>query len=375
MASALRWKEPSIEREIDLVHKQHDFQSKLISEMAIPMPFPITGGPFSDYQVRKKRIPFMVGQRHRYRRQGDGDDEGLGLKSTRSSLRSPLYSEGGHEYHHEPFQEGYFFTEDPDHPDIVLLQQHQQQLQQQQEEEYWRNGAAFEVEQPRPHDFSNGDVEQGLRGQQQQHHQNRMSVYLSATPPSTTTSSSTATPPSSLSPKSNVTPQIRHTFTDGHHHHHNPISTSSLPSSSHYLDPEQQIQALGIHRSVLNQSASDDNQDTILSSPPSSLPLTISPIPWNSPSPATPRWMYDVPPSYHMPVPHLPLLPISLIEKEQAQEQCARDAPPRYSIHFTIFSLPLPSNIHSSDDKTIYRTKKKNLGQQEKKGGGKKEIL
>ncbi|KAF9435477.1 hypothetical protein BGZ76_006219 [Entomortierella beljakovae] len=50
MASALRWKEPSIDQEIDLVHKQHDFQSKLISDMAIPMPFPITGGPYYEHQ-------------------------------------------------------------------------------------------------------------------------------------------------------------------------------------------------------------------------------------------------------------------------------------------------------------------------------------
>ncbi|KAF9284767.1 Serine/threonine kinase [Mortierella alpina] len=62
MASGLRWKEPSIKRELDMVHKQHDFQSKLIKEMAIPMPFPLTGGPFSDYQVRKKRMPFMFGR-------------------------------------------------------------------------------------------------------------------------------------------------------------------------------------------------------------------------------------------------------------------------------------------------------------------------
>ncbi|KAF9950068.1 hypothetical protein BGZ70_001521 [Mortierella alpina] len=62
MASGLRWKEPSIKKELDMVHKQHDFQSKLIKEMAIPMPFPLTGGPFYDYQVRKKRMPFMVGR-------------------------------------------------------------------------------------------------------------------------------------------------------------------------------------------------------------------------------------------------------------------------------------------------------------------------
>ncbi|KAG0240828.1 hypothetical protein BGX31_001625 [Mortierella sp. GBA43] len=65
MASALRWKEPSIEREIELIHKQHDFQSKLISEMSIPMPLPITGGPFHDYRIRKKRVPFVVNKRIR----------------------------------------------------------------------------------------------------------------------------------------------------------------------------------------------------------------------------------------------------------------------------------------------------------------------
>ncbi|KAG0072471.1 hypothetical protein BGZ89_005861 [Linnemannia elongata] len=177
MASALRWKEPSIEREIELVHKQHDFQSKLISEMAIPMPFPITGGPFSDYQVKKKRIPFMMSHRHRYRRQGDGRDEGFGSKSMRSSLRSPPYSEGGHEYHHEPSQEGYYFTENPNHQEIILLRQHHHQQQQQQkhkqqqeqEEEYWRTKAMFGVEQPQLQDLvPNGSAEEGLQEQQQQ---------------------------------------------------------------------------------------------------------------------------------------------------------------------------------------------------------------
>lgn len=353
MASALRWKEPSIEREIDLVHKQHDFQSKLISEMAIPLPFPITEGPFSDYQVKKKRIPFMMSHCHRYRRQGDGDDEGFGLKSARSSLRSPLYSEGGHGYHHEPFQEGYFYTEDPDHPDTILLRQ--QQLQQQEEEECWRNGAVFGVEQPRPQDLvANGGEEQRLRGQQQQH-QNRTSVCLSATASSTTTS--TATSSSSLSPKSNGTPQKRHTFTDKHHHHHNPIPTSTLPPSSHSFDPVQQIQALEIHRAVLNQPASDDNQDTILSSPPSSLHCTISPIPWNSTSPATPRWMYDVPPSYHMPVPPLPLLPISLPQlpaREGAGVGSSRRAAELLHAHH--YHYPSSTSTSTSTSTTIQHT-------------------
>ncbi|KAG0373038.1 hypothetical protein BGX24_012252 [Mortierella sp. AD032] len=58
MASALRWKQPSIKRELDLVQKQHEYQSKLIQEMAIPMPLPLTGGPIFDYQMKKKRVPF-----------------------------------------------------------------------------------------------------------------------------------------------------------------------------------------------------------------------------------------------------------------------------------------------------------------------------
>ncbi|KAG0342272.1 hypothetical protein BG000_005787, partial [Podila horticola] len=91
MASALRWKEPSIEKEIELVHQQHDFQSKLISEMAIPMPFPITGGPFYNYQVKNKRMPFVMSRDLLPRSP---------LSSSVSSLAgSPLYSEGGHEYH------------------------------------------------------------------------------------------------------------------------------------------------------------------------------------------------------------------------------------------------------------------------------------
>ncbi|KAG0232430.1 hypothetical protein BGX31_005159 [Mortierella sp. GBA43] len=73
MASALRWKEPSIEKELDMVRKQHDYQSKLIQEMGIPMPFPLTGGPFYDYQVKHKRMPFMteghLAQQHVHHRQ------------------------------------------------------------------------------------------------------------------------------------------------------------------------------------------------------------------------------------------------------------------------------------------------------------------
>ncbi|KAF9148630.1 hypothetical protein BG015_009624 [Linnemannia schmuckeri] len=101
MASALRWKEPSIKREIDLVHKQHDFQSKLISEMVIPMPFPITGGPFSDYQVKKKRVPFMMttGRRvleeqERVWRRAD-TTSGFGGKWWRGTYSTRRYAEPG----------------------------------------------------------------------------------------------------------------------------------------------------------------------------------------------------------------------------------------------------------------------------------------
>ncbi|KAF9579876.1 hypothetical protein BGW38_003688, partial [Lunasporangiospora selenospora] len=66
MASALRWKEPSIEHELDMVRRQHDFQSKLISEMAIPMPFPLTGGPLSDFQLKKKMKPFVTTDHHHH---------------------------------------------------------------------------------------------------------------------------------------------------------------------------------------------------------------------------------------------------------------------------------------------------------------------
>ncbi|KAG0019303.1 hypothetical protein BGZ82_000178 [Podila clonocystis] len=66
MASALRWKEPSIDREINLIHQQHDLQTKLISEMAIPMPLPMTGGPHYEYQFHKKRIPFIASRESRH---------------------------------------------------------------------------------------------------------------------------------------------------------------------------------------------------------------------------------------------------------------------------------------------------------------------
>ena len=173
----------------------------------------------------------------------------------------------------------------------------------------------FGVEQPRPQDlFANGGVEQSLQVQQQRH-LTRTYVCLSVTTSSTTTTSiSTAASSSFLSRGNNETPQTRHTFTDRHHHHRHkliPTSTSPSSSSSCSLDLEQHVQVLEIHRAVLDQSASGDNQDTILSISPSSLPYTISPIPWNSTSPVTPRRMYDGPPSYHMPVPPLPPVPIS----------------------------------------------------------------
>ncbi|KAF9352873.1 hypothetical protein BGX26_009337 [Mortierella sp. AD094] len=60
MASALRWKAPSIEAELDMVREEHNNQSKLIKEMGIPMPFPLTGGPFLDYQVKHKKMPFIT---------------------------------------------------------------------------------------------------------------------------------------------------------------------------------------------------------------------------------------------------------------------------------------------------------------------------
>ncbi|KAK5828582.1 hypothetical protein F5H01DRAFT_328412 [Linnemannia elongata] len=240
----------------------------------------------------------------------------------RSSLRSPPYSEGGYEYHHEPSHEGYVFAENPNHQKIILLRQHHHQQQQQQkhkqqqeeEEEYWRTKAVFGVEQPQLQDLvPNGSVEEGLQEQQQQC-QNRTSVCLSVAASSTTASTSTATSSLSISPRNNETPPTQHTFTGRYHRRHNPIPTATSPSfsSSHSLHPEQQIQALEIHRAVLDQTVSDENQNAILSIPSSSLLRTISPIPWNSTSPATPRWIYDIPPSYHMPVPPLPLLPISL---------------------------------------------------------------
>lgn len=80
MASALRWKEPSIERELNMVRKQHAHQSKLIQDMAIPMPFPLTGGPFFDHQVKHKKMPFMteghLAQQHVHHRQPQSQHHG-----------------------------------------------------------------------------------------------------------------------------------------------------------------------------------------------------------------------------------------------------------------------------------------------------------
>ncbi|KAF9100461.1 hypothetical protein BGX27_000398 [Mortierella sp. AM989] len=61
MTSALRWKAPSIEKELKMIREQHDHQSKLIKEMVIPMPFPLTGGPFYDYQNKQTKMPSVAG--------------------------------------------------------------------------------------------------------------------------------------------------------------------------------------------------------------------------------------------------------------------------------------------------------------------------
>ncbi|KAG9325402.1 hypothetical protein KVV02_002638 [Mortierella alpina] len=125
MASGLRWKEPSIKKELDMVHKQHDFQSKLIKEMAIPMPFPLTGGPFYDYQVRKKRMPFMVGRHQQQHPQTYGhyaqpyplhrptpsnpDPEGASFVESyidHDLQPGPSGQEGSYYAHSDPFQDG-----------------------------------------------------------------------------------------------------------------------------------------------------------------------------------------------------------------------------------------------------------------------------
>ncbi|GJJ68783.1 hypothetical protein EMPS_01129 [Entomortierella parvispora] len=168
MASALRWKEPSIEKEMELVHKQHDFQSKLISEMAIPMPFPITGGPFYDYQIKKKRFPFMTNHQHNHHHHPtntdskrysamehdvaiDFDDlhsldgrEGTGGDQRRDYARnSPHYSTGGHEYYPDS-QQGYYYKEEPfDENDPGYQQQHLHPQQQNEERHNESNQGPF----------------------------------------------------------------------------------------------------------------------------------------------------------------------------------------------------------------------------------------
>ncbi|KAG0362661.1 hypothetical protein BGZ54_008548 [Gamsiella multidivaricata] len=136
MASALRWKEPSLQKELELVHKQHDFQSKLISEMAIPMPFPITGGPFSDYQVKKKRIPFMMTHHH--------ED----IESTMPSMSSSMYSQGGHEYHRTSM-DGYYYTDDPEYRSRMTEKQQQLEQKQQKVQENQKQPASLHVQEQR----------------------------------------------------------------------------------------------------------------------------------------------------------------------------------------------------------------------------------
>ncbi|CAO3573369.1 unnamed protein product [Mortierella alpina] len=168
MASALRWKEPSIDREIELVRKQHDMQSELISGMSIPMPFPITGGPFSDHQLKKKRMPFMTGRGPHHQ----GHHEHLSQDDHKLHGRhpmSPLYSDGGHEYRPTSQDGGYFYyTEDPEHPECLLRQHHQYQQQQQQQQQQQVEGQQRHRQQQ--------DLEAGLLCQDQVSHQGSMSV-------------------------------------------------------------------------------------------------------------------------------------------------------------------------------------------------------
>lgn len=110
-----------------MVHKQHDFQSKLIKEMAIPMPFPLTGGPFYDYQVRKKRLPFMAGRRQQqhphpqtygqythpdplhHTRPSDHGPEGMSFEESHIDLDhqpgGASGQEGSYYTHGDPFQD------------------------------------------------------------------------------------------------------------------------------------------------------------------------------------------------------------------------------------------------------------------------------
>ncbi|KAG0345671.1 hypothetical protein BG005_001200 [Podila minutissima] len=100
MASALRWKEPSIDHEINLIHQQHALQTKLASEMVIPMPLPVTGGPHYEYRYHKKRIPFIASHesRHhhvRYRTSlEDEDDYDEDENPVKDRMKeNPFYSE------------------------------------------------------------------------------------------------------------------------------------------------------------------------------------------------------------------------------------------------------------------------------------------
>jgi hypothetical protein len=317
MASALRWKEPSIQREIELIHRQHSFQSRLVSEMTIPMPFPITGGSLLEHQVKEKRLPFMASRRNMYR---GGDEHGLegDVKSSSggkwpsapkaderlgSPLGSPRYCEGRHEYHQSSQLEEYIFTDDPD---VVYMREFQSQ-QQQEKEEYYRS------------EFS-GVAEQNSLGHVHGHGQSKnyqTSASLSAKSTSTATSSS-ATATSYIPSPSLRSISSAIANTQCYSRHHPTISgltsgsiSGSEPASSPPLlleEVEQQLQALKAQRAALNHS-----DDTIISTPilpsPSLLLSQLSPPPeaWNSRSPiTTPRWMYyyDVPPP-----PSYPILP------------------------------------------------------------------
>ncbi|KAF9569968.1 hypothetical protein EC968_002369 [Mortierella alpina] len=164
MASALRWKEPSIDREIELVRKQHDMQSELISGMSIPMPFPITGGPFSDHQLKKKRMPFMTDHGPHRTHQQHLTREHHKSRGGRHPT-SPLYSDGGHEYHRTSENDDYFYyTEDPEHPECLLREHHyrQHQMEEQQRQQQQQ------------------DLEAGLLCQDQRSHPSVMSLTSSS---------------------------------------------------------------------------------------------------------------------------------------------------------------------------------------------------
>ncbi|KAG0261919.1 hypothetical protein BG011_000539 [Mortierella polycephala] len=153
MASALRWKEPSIKKELELIQKQHDFQSKLIKEMTIPMPLPITGGPFYDYQVRKKRMPFLGRLRHGHHGPHPNDDRhsvhrapsqspGRGRHSLHARAYGDLNLEAGTQgkecihCHHEEGEE-----EEEDHHQDHHKDQQQQQHQKRQQRHFGSDDA------------------------------------------------------------------------------------------------------------------------------------------------------------------------------------------------------------------------------------------